>query len=72
MEDCGCAKRREWLNEQVPGSGDAVAFIAEPIADAIGYKGRERKMPAILRPDMKSLVWLAIGAFVVPMVLRKF
>lgn len=29
-------------------------------------------MPAILRPDAKSLLWLAIGAFVVPMVLRRF
>ena len=28
-------------------------------------------MPEILRPDMKSLVWLALGAFVVPMILRK-
>jgi hypothetical protein len=28
-------------------------------------------MPDILKPDMKSLVWLAIGAFVVPMVLAK-
>lgn len=27
--------------------------------------------PAMLKPDAKSLVWLAIGAFVVPMVLRK-
>lgn len=28
-------------------------------------------MPDILKPDMKSLVWLAIGAFVVPMILAK-
>ncbi len=28
-------------------------------------------MPGILKPDMKSIVWLAIGAFVVPMVLAK-
>lgn len=28
-------------------------------------------MPELLRPDMKSLLWLAIGAFIVPMVLRK-
>lgn len=28
-------------------------------------------MPELLRPDMKSLVWLAIGAFLVPIVLRK-
>jgi hypothetical protein len=29
-------------------------------------------MPAILKPDMKALVWLAIGAFLVPMVLSRF
>jgi hypothetical protein len=29
-------------------------------------------MPAILKPDMKALVWLAIGAFVVPMVIGRF
>lgn len=26
-------------------------------------------MPGVLKPDMKALVWLAIGAFVVPRVL---
>ena len=29
-------------------------------------------MPNVLRPDLKSFVWLAIGAFVVPMVLNRF
>lgn len=29
-------------------------------------------MPNVLRPDLKALVWLAIGAFVVPMVLGRF
>jgi hypothetical protein len=28
-------------------------------------------MPELLRPDLKSLVWLAIGALVVPFVLKK-
>lgn len=28
-------------------------------------------VPDILKPDMKSLVWLAIGALIVPMLLRK-
>ena len=23
-------------------------------------------MPAVLKPDLKALVWLALGAFVVP------
>lgn len=28
-------------------------------------------MPAILKPDMKALVWLGIGAFVLPVVVTK-
>jgi hypothetical protein len=28
-------------------------------------------MPTILKPDMKSLVWLGIGAFLVPKLLRR-
>lgn len=28
-------------------------------------------MPNVLRPDLKALVWLAIGAFVVPIVMGK-
>ncbi len=26
-------------------------------------------MPAVLKPDMKALVWLGIGAFLVPKVM---
>jgi hypothetical protein len=26
-------------------------------------------MPSVLKPDMKALVWLAIGAFVLPKVI---
>jgi len=62
---CGCAARQAWLNDQFPGLGDRAAVVAQPIYE------RWQAMPSILRPDMKSLVWLAIGAFVVPMVLRK-
>lgn len=29
-------------------------------------------VPNVLRPDAKALVWAAIGAFLVPMVLSKF
>jgi hypothetical protein len=29
-------------------------------------------MPNVLRPDLKALVWLAIGAFIVPMVMSRF
>jgi len=28
---CGCDKRKSWLNERWPGSGDAVAVVAEPV-----------------------------------------
>jgi hypothetical protein len=27
-------------------------------------------MPELLRPDMKAIVWLALGFFVAPMVLK--
>lgn len=27
-------------------------------------------MPAILKPDTKSLVWLAIGVFAVPQIMK--
>jgi hypothetical protein len=65
-DDCGCEARQEWLNNQVPGLGDAVKKIADPVANAIGYKGRESTLSMdLLKPDMKSLVWLAIGALVV-------
>jgi hypothetical protein len=69
-EDCGCAKRQAWLNNSVPGLGDAVKVIADPVADMAGLYGRKRKMPDILRPDMKSLVWLAIGTLVVARFIR--
>jgi hypothetical protein len=29
-------------------------------------------MPQVLKPDLKAVVWLAIGAFLVPMVLSRF
>ncbi len=28
-------------------------------------------MPSILKPDLKSLVWLGLGALVVPKLLRR-
>jgi hypothetical protein len=28
-------------------------------------------MPSVLKPDMKAIVWLAIGALVVPLVRSK-
>lgn len=64
-DDCGCRARREWLNSRAAGLGDRVAEVAEPI------KKEMDNMPEILRPDLKSLVWLAIGAVVVPLVLKK-
>lgn len=70
---CDCEKRREQLNSIHPGFGDRVKTIADPIARGLEigpYDPEGRIMPEMLRPDMKSLVWLAIGAFVVPMVLR--
>lgn len=43
-DDCGCEKRRQWLNERIPGSGDMVKRIADPIATVIGYNGRNQSM----------------------------
>lgn len=60
---CGCEGRRSRLNEMRPGLGDQVARVAEPVKETI------QVMPTILRPDLKSLVWLAIGALVVPRIL---
>ena len=62
---CGCEARKAALNGAVPGLGDRVASVADPIYE------RWKAMPELLRPDMKSVVWLAIGAFVVPFVLKK-
>lgn len=61
---CGCEDRRNKLNNFYPGLGDKVKLVADPVQEGFN------NMPEILRPDTKSLVWLAIGAFVVPMVLR--
>lgn len=29
-------------------------------------------MPAVLRPDLKAVVWLAIGFIVIPRVMKQF
>lgn len=42
--DCGCEARQDWLNSHSPGLGDKVKVIAEPIASAIGYGGRNQSM----------------------------
>lgn len=60
---CGCTARKNALNTAIPGLGDVVATVAEPVYE------RWNTMPAMLKPDMKSLVWLLIGAFVVPRML---
>lgn len=60
---CGCQERQAALNGVVPGLGDAVKVVADPIYE------RWLDMPSVLKPDMKSLVWLAIGAFIVPRLL---
>ena len=41
-KDCGCEKRQQWLNDRSPGLGDKVKTVADPIANAIGYKGRNQ------------------------------
>lgn len=56
---CGCARRRERLNQLRPGLGDAVAAVAEPIKEA--YMRIRFGVPEVL-------AFLA-GAFLVPHVL---
>lgn len=60
---CGCQRRKEALNDLLPGLGDGVAAVADPIYE------RWQGMPALLKPDVKAVVWLLIGAFVAPRVL---
>lgn len=67
-----CAARQAALNDWHDGLGDGVAKVAEPVADFIGYHQEGPLMPAMLKPDLKSLIWLAIGAIVVPRILAKF
>ncbi len=71
MGNCGCEKRQARLNAAVPGLGDQVELFLQPIAPVVNKLSKENStMMDILKPDMKSLVWLAIGAFVVPYVLK--
>lgn len=34
----GCSRRQEQANRLIPGAGDAMAKLADPIADAVGWK----------------------------------
>jgi hypothetical protein len=71
MYDCGCDKRKNKLNAAIPGLGNTVEDLLSPVAPFVKpYLSGEKKMTDLLKPDMKSLVWLAIGALVVPYVLR--
>jgi hypothetical protein len=71
MSDCGCKARKARLNAVVPGLGDQVELFLQPITPVVDKLSKENsKMMDLLKPDMKSLVWLAIGAFVVPYVLK--
>jgi hypothetical protein len=71
MEDCGCNRRKQRLNAAMPGLGEHVELFLQPIAPIVKpYLSGEKTMTDLLKPDMKSLVWLAIGAFVVPYVLK--
>jgi hypothetical protein len=70
---CRCKYRQEKWNEFIPGLGDTAATIFNPIQSFIcTNEDGVSPMGNMLKPDMKSLVWLAIGAVVVPFVLAKF
>lgn len=66
--ECDCKSRQARLNQYVPGLGDRVASVFNPIQTVI-CKG-EKSMPDILKPDMKAIVWLGIGVVVVPFILK--
>lgn len=59
---CGCEGRKEWLNARKPGLGDKTEQV---------IKKGVQTMPEMLRPTTDRIVWLLIGAIVVPMILRK-
>jgi len=69
---CGCKARQAKWNAAFPGLGNAAAVVFNPIQKLICNNVKEESnMPSVLKPDMKALVWLAIGALVVPMVRSK-
>lgn len=71
MSDCGCGRRQAYLNSAIPGLGDHVKLFLQPVEPIVNrYSNGSNAMTDLLKPDMKSLVWLAIGAFVVPYVLK--
>ncbi len=70
-KDCGCQHRKDLLNQYVPGLVDSVEQVANPIYSKFQSLKGENAMTSLLKPDMKAIVWLAIGAFVVPIVLKK-
>jgi hypothetical protein len=55
---CGCKARQEWLNQQKPGLGDEVKKAIDTMRE-------------ILRPDLKAIFWLIMGAWVAPWVITK-
>lgn len=55
----------------MPGLGDATAKVLNPINEYIKpYSIGDTPMTDLLKPDMKAVIWLAVGAFVVPYVLK--
>lgn len=71
-DNCGCKNRQEKWNKLIPGLGDTAAVIFNPIQSYIcPNENGDILMSNILKPDMKSIVWLAVGAFVVPMIIAK-
>lgn len=70
--DCDCKSRQEWLNNRIPGLGDSVAIVFNPIQQFIcPNENGETPMKDILKPDLKSLVWLGVGFLVVPFIMSK-
>lgn len=70
---CRCKYRQELWNKFYPGLGDTAALIFDPIQRVICTESSEgNEMTNLIKPDLKSLVWLAVGFFVAPRVLAMF
>ncbi len=70
---CGCKKRQEQWNAVIPGLGDTAAIVFNPIQRFIcSDENGVSSMGNMLKPDLKSLVYLAVGFLVVPRVIAMF
>jgi hypothetical protein len=67
---CGCKSRQAKWNNFLPGLGDTAAIVFDPIQSFIcPNDSGESSMSNMLKPDLKAVVWLAVGFLVIPRVM---